>query len=69
MKVLDQKETAKKIGGSRPVSVRTLERWRVAGTGPKFFKLGSLVRYDEDDVNEWLAQQRRTSTSDQGQAA
>ena len=44
----------------------TLAKWRVAGKGPPFRKLGSAVRYDEQDLADWLARQRRISTSDPG---
>ena len=32
------------------VSVATLERWRSEGIGPKFLKIGGLVRYREVDI-------------------
>ena len=47
----------------------TLENWRVLGIGPAFHKLGNRVMYSDDDVAAWLAQQRRTSTSDRGPTA
>lgn len=41
------------------VSLATLRRWRVLGTGPKFRKLGtgpkSPVRYDPADLEAWIA--------------
>jgi predicted DNA-binding transcriptional regulator AlpA len=37
---------------------------RVAGTGPKFIRVGRLVRYRESDVNEWLASRTIASTSE-----
>lgn len=41
----------------------TLEKWRVFGSGPRFTKLGALVRYQPSDVAAYLAEQTRTSTS------
>jgi hypothetical protein len=35
------------------LSVRTLERHRVAGTGPRFVRLGRLVRYRAVDLADW----------------
>lgn len=44
-------------------SERTLERWRVEGTGPAYVKAGRKVLYRRQDVEEWLARSRRISTS------
>jgi len=46
--------------------VKTLRRWRWAGKGPHFVKLGSAVRYRPSDLAEFIAAGRRTSTSDTG---
>jgi excisionase family DNA binding protein len=43
--------------------VRTLERWRHTGGGPVFLKIGRRVVYRHDDLEQWLAQQRRAHTS------
>jgi excisionase family DNA binding protein len=44
----------------------TLEKWRCAGTGPKFIKLGlRRVGYDKSDLDEWIAARpRHASTSE-----
>ena len=47
------------------VSERTLERWRVEGSGPIFCRAGRKVLYRLDDVDDWLAASRRKSTSEQ----
>ncbi len=44
----------------------TLSRWRYAGKGPRFVKVGRLVRYRLSDVLAWISQQERSSTSDTG---
>jgi predicted DNA-binding transcriptional regulator AlpA len=46
------------------VSPSTLEKWRCAGTGPKFIKLGvRRVGYDKADLDDWIASRpRRAST-------
>ena len=31
--------------------------WRRKHVGPKWIKVGRLVRYDENDVEEWLREQ------------
>jgi excisionase family DNA binding protein len=45
------------------LSERTLQRLRVSGGGPAFYKCGRLVRYREDDLSSWLASCSRKSTS------
>ena len=47
------------------LSERTLERLRLAGTGPRFAKLGRRVVYRQDDLNTWVASCVRSSTSEQ----
>jgi predicted DNA-binding transcriptional regulator AlpA len=36
------------------VSVSALRKWRVERRGPRFLKMGSLVRYRQLDVDVWL---------------
>jgi Helix-turn-helix domain len=48
------------------VEVTTLRRWRWAGKGPTFRKIGHAVRYDPDDLDAFIAAAKRTSTSDLG---
>jgi predicted DNA-binding transcriptional regulator AlpA len=35
------------------ISLATLRRWRLENRGPKYHKFGSLVRYDEDELDQW----------------
>jgi hypothetical protein len=37
------------------VSLAALRKWRVMRRGPRFVKIGSLVRYRPGDVEDWLA--------------
>jgi predicted DNA-binding transcriptional regulator AlpA len=37
------------------VSVAALRRWRVERRGPKYIKLGALVRYRRSDVELWIS--------------
>ncbi len=48
------------------VSPRTLETWRVRGGGPRFIKNGRRVAYRETDLDAWIEEQTRRSTSDRG---
>ena len=49
------------------VSVRTLQKWRLQGNGPRFVKLGHAVRYDVKDLEAYIESARRRSTSDSEQ--
>jgi predicted DNA-binding transcriptional regulator AlpA len=49
---------------------RALEDWRYRGVGPRFIRLsGRAIRYRLSDIEAWLADCERTSTSDTGKAA
>ena len=54
------------VGKILSVKVSTLRRWRWAGLGPRFIKIGAAVRYDPQDITAFIVAQRRTSTSDVG---
>jgi hypothetical protein len=51
------------------LGVSTIVKLRVFGEGPVFHKLGRRVVYDRRDLDSWLIDRRRTSTSDVGRAA
>ncbi len=51
------------------VEVATLRRWRWAGKGPRFLKLGAAVRYDSADLTAFIEAGRRNSTSSPGPKA
>ena len=59
---LDTRAAAAHLG----LSHRTLDRYRVSGEGPEFYKLGTRVRYRLADLDAWAASRRRRSTSDDG---
>ena len=59
---LDTRAAAAHLG----LSPRTLDRYRVSGEGPEFYKLGSRVRYRLADLEAWAETRRRRSTSDEG---
>ena len=44
----------------------TLIQWRIRGEGPPYIKQGRAVVYDFADLDRWLDQRRRMSTSDSG---
>ncbi|HEX2256323.1 MAG TPA: helix-turn-helix domain-containing protein [Afifellaceae bacterium] len=51
------------------LSAKTLRRWRWAGKGPHFVKVGGAVRYDPADLTSFIEASRRRSTSDHGNGA
>jgi predicted DNA-binding transcriptional regulator AlpA len=55
-------EAARMVG----LSIRTLEKHRIYGTGPRYSKLGGRVVYSVEDLQAWVAQGAKTSTSDPG---
>jgi hypothetical protein len=61
--VLEALLTQKRLAERLNQSERTLERWRIEGTGPVYVKAGRKVLYLPRDVEEWLLETRRRSTS------
>jgi hypothetical protein len=45
------------------LSPRSLERWRWAGGGLVYVRLGKRVFYEKADLDAWLASKRRLSTT------
>jgi predicted DNA-binding transcriptional regulator AlpA len=46
---LTEKEVAREIN----VSLASLRRWRLQQRGPRFVKVGALVRYRSEDLAQW----------------
>jgi excisionase family DNA binding protein len=49
--LMTEQEVSKRLN----VSVASLRRWRLLGRGPRFLKVGSLVRYQAEELDAWLA--------------
>ena len=45
-------------------SPRTIQKWRVTGFGPVFYKSGRSIRYRRRDLANWIESRRQRSTSD-----
>jgi predicted DNA-binding transcriptional regulator AlpA len=45
------------------ISTATMANWRSAGKGPRYVKLGGKVKYRKIDVEEFINDSIRTSTS------
>ena len=48
--LLEEKELADRL----QVSLGTLRSWRTDGTGPRFHRIGQMIRYAPSDVKDWL---------------
>ena len=48
------------------LSIRTLEKHRIYGTGPRYSKLGGRVVYRLEDLQAWVESGAKASTSDPG---
>ena len=59
--LMTPEQTAKQLG----LGVSTLARWRLEGIGCRFAKLGRSVRYRQSDIDDWLENQTRQSTSEE----
>ena len=57
-------EAARFVG----LSIRTLEKHRIYGTGPRYSKLGGRVVYRLEDLQTWVEGGAKASTSDPGSA-
>lgn len=58
--LLRPREAAQRLG----ISVATLPGWRARGFGPAHIRISSrAVRYAADEIDRWLAQRVRASTS------
>jgi len=47
---LTEAEAARQLG----VSIGGLRKWRKARRGPKYLRLGRLIRYRRSDLEQWL---------------
>lgn len=57
--LLRESEASTRLG----LSVRTLQKWRIEGRGPRFVKLGNAVRYEPTEIEEFVREGVRSSTS------
>jgi excisionase family DNA binding protein len=55
--------TVKEAADYLRLGVSTLNTYRVKGGGPPYIKMGATVRYDSEDLDVWIEQKKRQSTS------
>jgi predicted DNA-binding transcriptional regulator AlpA len=61
--LLTPRQVARQMG----VTPGTLEAWRLRGGGPKFVRVSKrCIRYRRQDVESWIEERIRSSTSDSG---
>jgi predicted DNA-binding transcriptional regulator AlpA len=58
--LLDTIQAARLLNLSR----HTLIRWRTAGGGPVYLKLGRRVLYDPVSIDQWLTDRTRKNTAE-----
>ena len=61
-RLLPAHEAAEHIG----IAPQTLAKLRWSGESPPYHKIGRKVVYDRDELEKWLKERRRRSTSDRG---
>lgn len=61
-KLLNEKEVEKIFGIKRSC----LQKWRCLGGGPNYIKIGRSVRYRPSDIENFIHEHQRISTSDPG---
>lgn len=47
---MTSRETAEHLG----VADQTLANWRYLSRGPRYYRVGQLVKYDQADVDRWI---------------
>jgi len=57
--LIDEGVAAQMLG----TKAKTMANWRYQGIGPKFIKVGRLVKYDPDDLQAYREARRVGSTS------
>jgi len=56
--------TPKEAASRMKVSVSFLAKHRMAGTGPRFVRVGRAIRYLEPGILEYMKSRQRSSTSE-----
>ena len=62
MNAADELLDEPKLAARLAVSRATLQSWRYAGRGPRYIKIGRLIRYRVADVDAYLRAQTRGSS-------
>lgn len=65
----DKLLTQKEVKEITRLADSTLEQWRLKGKGPKFIKLGRLVRYRLSDIDAYISGLQGFSSTTEADAA
>lgn len=57
MRISSNLLTENEVSARLHISVASLRRWRLEKRGPTFIKVGSLVRYRPEVLEQWLLEQ------------
>ena len=57
---LNVRDAARYVG----LAMSTLNGLRTTGKGPLYLKLGRAIRYDTNDLDEWVNSHKQVSTAD-----
>ena len=63
IEILDPVAAGAHLGGTKPLTAQALAIHRLHGTGPRYCKVGRLVRYRRADLDAWMTERMRFSTS------
>ena len=58
--LLNEIEAAKQLC----LTTHTLRKWRWLGKGPNFIKIGSAVRYEQEEITTFIGKSLKKSTSE-----
>ena len=58
--LLTENEVAKRLS----LTTNTLRKWRYLGKGPNFIKIGSAVRYEQEEIATFIEDNIKNSTSE-----
>ena len=50
----DELLTEKQVATKYKISKKSLQRWRWAGTGPRYLKISAAVRYRQTDLDAFV---------------
>lgn len=53
--------TEKDVAGFLGISGSAVRKWRLFGTGPKYYKIGRAVRYSPTEIKDWLDRVERAA--------
>ena len=58
--LLTENEVAKRLS----LTTNTLRKWRCLGKGPNFIKIGSAVRYEQEEITTFIEGSIKNSTNE-----